>query len=92
MWDQRARGWRTDLVSNSFSAMVYAVVRIVVHIGVCNENVEFAREGILLVRTLSPYLSGHLREMSGVSPHPMNKDLLPALIQNRTVLGCFDTH
>jgi hypothetical protein len=69
-------GWKTDLFSNSFSTVINAVIRVVVHIRVCNENMESTREGILRVRSLPSYLAGHLREMPRISPHPMNENLL----------------
>jgi len=69
----------TDLFSNSFSTMINAVVCVMIHIGICDEKVEFAREGILRARPLPSYLPGHLSEVSGVSPHPMNKDLLTGI-------------
>jgi len=69
----------TDLFSNSFSAMVNAVVRVMIHISVRDENVEFARGEILRARPLPSYLSGHLSEVFGISPHPMNKDLLTGI-------------
>ena len=72
---QRDWGWKTDLFSNSFPSVVNAVIRVIVHIRVCDEKVEFSREVILRVRPLPSYLPGHLGEMSGVSPHPMNKYL-----------------
>ena len=78
--------WRTDLFSDSFPAMVNAVIRVLVYIRVRNENVESARGDILRVRSLSSYLSGHFAEMSGVSPHPMNEDLLTELISSWIVV------
>jgi hypothetical protein len=55
--------------------MINAVIRVIVHIRVRDEKVESAREGTLRVRPLPSYLSGHLGEMPGISPHAMNKDL-----------------
>jgi len=69
----------TNLFSDSFPTMVNTIIRVNIHIRVRYENLEFAREdGILRVRLLS-YLPRHLAEMSRVSPHPMNEDLLNQL-------------
>jgi len=55
--------------------MINAIIRVIVHVRVCYEEVESAREGTLRVRPLPSYLSGHLSEMFGISPHAMDKNL-----------------
>jgi hypothetical protein len=66
----------TDLFSDSFSAMINAVISVVIRIRGCEEKVEFAWKGALDFRPLIFYLACHFVEMPGVSPHAMNEDLL----------------
>lgn len=87
-WDQRDQSsWKTDLFSNSLSTMINAVIRIMVHIRVCDEDVESVREGTLRVRPLPSYLPGHLSEMFGISPHTMNKDLSTGILAYREIVS-----
>jgi len=66
------RGWRTDLFSNSLSAMINAVISVVFHIRFRDKKVEFAGVGVI---PLLAYLPGHLIEMFGIPPHTVDKHL-----------------
>lgn len=43
--EQQDQGWKTDLFGNSFPTMINAVIRVIVRIRACNENMEITREG-----------------------------------------------
>ena len=68
-------GWGTYLFSDPFSTIIDAVIRVLVHIRVCNQNVEFLEEVTPYVRPFRSYLSRHLVEVSRISPHAMDEHL-----------------
>ena len=72
--------------------MINAIIRVIVRVRVCDEKVESTREGTLRVRPLPSYLSGHLSEMPGISPHTVDKDLSTGIgLQRDRVEGLWDS-